>query len=148
RYNPHMSRWIEKPRRPVAPELILSRYQDCCAHSDRTLDGLVYVYYVNEDDHGRAPISSGCAAGNHVWKLGLNHQERVVDAHRYMNWGAIRARSPHLLNRSERRCAEAHLGFRALANQHGKYGLHTFWDRFDCCHCVLSRITPFQPTNV
>src|SRR6185436_12038425 len=139
-----MSRWIEKPRRSVAPELILSRYQDCCAHSHRTLDGLVYVDYVNEDDHRRAPISSRCAARNHVSKLGLNHQERIVDAHRYMNWGAIRAWPPHLLNRSERCCAEAHLGFRALANQHGKYRLHTFWDRFDSCHYVLSRITPFN----
>ena len=91
---------IDNPRRPIAPELILCWNEDRCAPSDSTLQRLVYVCYVNENDHGRAAIATRCATSDHVRELGLNYQERIADSHCYVNWRAIRARSPYLLNGS------------------------------------------------
>ena len=68
-----MARRIDNPRRPIAPELILCWNEDLCAPSDSTLQRLVYVCYVNENDHGRAAIAIGCATSDHVRELGLNY---------------------------------------------------------------------------
>src|SRR5262245_20448353 len=126
-----MARRIENPRRPIAPELILRRNQDLCTDGDGTLQRLVHVRHVHEDDHGRAPVGRGYPALDGVRELGLNHQERVVDSHRNVNWRTIRAWSPHLLDCSKRSRAEVHLGFRTLADEHRKDGLHASWYRLD-----------------
>src|SRR5687768_3334797 len=99
-----MAGWVDDSRRSVSPELILSGNQDLRPHGDGTLHGLIHVRHVHEDDYRRTPIRIGYAAG-HVWELGLNHQERLIDAQRYVNWRAIRARSSHLLDRPKRRRA-------------------------------------------
>jgi hypothetical protein len=139
-----MARWIEDPCGPVAPELILRRDEDVCAHGDCTIDGLIHVGYVHEYNYGRTPVTAGHAAGDHIRELGLDYEERPVDAHRDMDWRAIRTWSTHLLDCAKRCRAEVHLRLGTLADQHGEYSLHALWDRFDRRHRLASRLPTHQ----
>jgi hypothetical protein len=115
--------------------LILCGQQNLRAHRDGSLNGLIDIRDVHEEDDRRAPIWPGCAA-DRARGLGLNHQKRLIDAHRYVNRQAIRARSSHLLDRPKSRRAEVHLDVRALADQHRKDSLHTLGTGLD--HGLIS----------
>jgi hypothetical protein len=111
RNSPHVAGWIENSSRSVTPKLILRRREDPCSAGSGTLNGPIHVRHVYEYDDGRTPIGRRCAAGDYIEDLGLNHEERIVDAHRDMNWRAIWTRSTHLLDGAERRSAEVHFRF-------------------------------------
>jgi hypothetical protein len=72
----------------------------------------------------------------------LNHEERIVDPHRDMDWLTIWTRSTHLLDGAKRRSAEIHFGFWALADQHREDGLHTIRNRLNSRHRIVSSMSP------
>jgi hypothetical protein len=85
-----MPRWVDDSGRPVTPELILGGKNDLRTHTDGSLHSLIDVRNVNEDDHRRAPASIRRAADHNVRERRLNHEERAIDTHRYVNWRPIR----------------------------------------------------------
>jgi hypothetical protein len=129
---------VDDSGRPVTPELILDGEKDRRAHSDGSVDSLIDVRNVNEDDHRRAPVSSWCAAGRYLRERRLQHEERAIDAHGYVNGRPIRPGPSHLLDSAKRHLAEVCLSFRALADQHRKHRLHTLGHRLGRDHQSVS----------